>query len=83
MQTRSSPVAARGGILAAAGLAYFVVFPQDLSLLLSLVWQVLALSNAVSPWLYVVVGAAIVAWAIVRVWGRQPQADRDGAVSPP
>jgi hypothetical protein len=57
-------------------LAYFVLFPEDLTALLAPLGPIveflrnaLAISHAVSPWLYIVVAVAIAAWAVVRVWG--------------
>jgi len=55
--------------------AYFVIFPGDLAAVLAPAAQVLNLSTAVSPWLYVVIGATIVAWCISRILsGRTPEA---------
>jgi hypothetical protein len=53
---------------------YFVAFPQDLAGVISPVERVLALSNAVSPWLYGVVAVAIVTCTAVRIWGRKSTA---------
>jgi hypothetical protein len=51
-------------------LTYFVIFPADLSAVLAPAREVLSLTNAVSPWLYVVAASAVIAWAIVRCLGR-------------
>jgi hypothetical protein len=48
---------------------YFVVFPEDVEAVVAPLAKLLSLTTVVSPWLYVVFGAWIVAWAIVRVWG--------------
>jgi hypothetical protein len=57
-------------IVAGVVLAYFISFPGDLSAILEPIREALSLTNAISPWLYVLVAAAIVAWAIVRCFGR-------------
>jgi hypothetical protein len=57
---------------------YFVVFPEDLAP----IERILHLSQAVSPWLYVVLGAGIVAWAIVRTWARRPTPPAANGVPP-
>jgi hypothetical protein len=53
-----------------AGSAYFGAFPDDLPAVVAPVREVLALTDAVSPWLYGVLAAAVIAWAIVRCLGR-------------
>jgi hypothetical protein len=60
-------------VVAAVGFVYFVAFPEDLSAVLLPVERVLSLTTQVSPWLYVVLGGAVVAWAVVRVLGRRPE----------
>jgi hypothetical protein len=64
-------------ILSLAALAYFVMYPTDLAGLLApvepvveTVKNVFSISQAISPWLYILAGVAILAWAVVRVWGR-------------
>ena len=47
--------------------AYFVAYPEDLSPF----ERVLNLSNAVSPWLYVVLGAGIIAWSLGRIFSKR------------
>lgn len=59
-------------ILAGVVLAYFVIFPGDFSAFLAPAREVLFLTQAVSPWLYVVIAAGLIAWAIVRCFGRSP-----------
>jgi hypothetical protein len=61
---------ARAGILLACVYVYFVLFPADLTAVLGPASQVLNLSTAVSPWLYLVVAVAIAARAVKRIWGR-------------
>ncbi len=51
-------------------LAYFVIFPDDLTAVLAPAREVLGLTNTLSPWAYIVVAAGIIAWAIVRCFGR-------------
>ncbi len=58
-------------VLAVFAFAYFLIFPQDWSAILSLVERVLAISNGVSPWLYAVLGVALVCWTMIRIWGRE------------
>jgi len=82
VQIRSKDVAVGATILGAVAFVYFVMFPQDLDSVLSPLGKVLALSTAVAPWLYLVVGSAILAWVIVRVWGRRSEAEPDRTVSP-
>jgi Na+-driven multidrug efflux pump len=60
-------------ILAGFILAYFVAFPDDLPAVLAPVRQVLTLTNAVSPWLYIVAAAGVIAWALVRCFGRSQE----------
>jgi len=71
-----TPVRRRLAVIAAAVFAYFVAFPHDLPSFLAPVEHILELSTAVSPWLYVVLGGAVVAWAITRVWGPRPDHSR-------
>jgi hypothetical protein len=77
---RSDNLAVRLGLLGALAFVYFVIFPQDVEGLLAPVGQVLALSSAVSPWLYGVIGVAILSWTVIRVWGggREAVRDREG-----
>lgn len=65
-----SAVLARAGIPLALAYVYFVIFPGDLAAVLAPASQVLNLSTAVSPWLYVVIAVAIVMRAVTRTWGR-------------
>jgi hypothetical protein len=60
-------------ILAGLVLAYFVAFPDDLPAVLAPVRQVLSLTNAVSPWLYVVLASGVMARALVRCFGRSQE----------
>jgi len=69
MKIPSNNLLARLAILGVFVFAYFVVYPQDFAAVLAPVKEVLALSNAVSPWLYGVIGVAILAWTVARVWG--------------
>ncbi len=52
-------------ILALTFLAYFVAFPSDAE-------AILGISTAISPWLYGVIAAGLIAWSIVKVWGPRP-----------
>ena len=55
-------------ILAGSVLAYFAAFPSDAE-------AILGISNAISPWLYGVAAAGLIAWAIVKTWGIPPNCD--------
>jgi Na+-driven multidrug efflux pump len=57
-------------IVAAVVLAYFIIFPDDLSAVFAPAREILSLTNVVSPWLYVVLASGIIAWALVRCFGR-------------
>jgi hypothetical protein len=70
VQTPSKDMTVRGVFLGTAAFIYFVIFPQDLDSVMSPVENVLAVSAVVSPWLYGVIGLAIGAWVVIRVWGR-------------
>lgn len=60
--------------LALIALVYFVFYPADLAIVLAPVEKMLGISNAVSPWLYGVIGVGIAAWALVRVFGEKKEA---------
>jgi hypothetical protein len=51
---------------------YFVVFPDDVEKVAAPIAAVLELSQVVSPWLYMVAAVGLVAWVIVKIWGRKP-----------
>jgi hypothetical protein len=55
------------GILAGT---YFIVFSQDFKVLLEPLLPLAALTQSVSPWLYLVVGVSIFSCAMIRTWGR-------------
>jgi hypothetical protein len=57
-------------VFAALAWAYFALFPEDLDGLLTPVSQLLALSGSVANGLYALLAVCVIAWAIVRVWGR-------------
>jgi hypothetical protein len=61
----------RFAVLAIVVFAYFVAFPDDTATVLAPVQGVLSLTQAVSPWFYVLLGFVVVAWTIVRIWGRR------------
>jgi Na+-driven multidrug efflux pump len=64
--------ARRWTIVAGVILAYFVLIPADLPAVLAPAREVLSLTQSVSPWLYMVVASGIIAWALVRCFGRSP-----------
>jgi hypothetical protein len=57
-------------IVAGVVLAYFVIFPDDLTAVVAPIREILSLTNAISPWLYVVLASGVIAWALVRCFGR-------------
>ncbi len=63
-------------VLAGVVFAYFVIFPADLSAVVAPIKGVLELTNAISPWVYALLAAGIIAWVIVRCFGR-PREDRE------
>jgi hypothetical protein len=63
-------------VLGLVVLAYFILFPGDLSAVLNPAEKLLALSGAVSPWLYVLLGVALLCWTALRICGSRP-AGRD------
>ena len=56
-------------ILGAA--AYFVAYPEDAQAITTPATTFLSLTTAVSPWLYGVVAAGIVASAMAKTWGNR------------
>ena len=69
MNTRTRQQGTQVAALGVLAFVYFVIYPQDLSVLLGLVEKVLALSNGVSPWLYGVIAVAILSWTALRICG--------------
>ena len=57
-------------IVAAVVLAYFVIFPGDLPAVFAPAREILSWTTVISPWLYVVLASGIIAWALVRCFGR-------------
>ncbi len=82
MTTRSKHLAVRLALLGALAVAYFVIFPEDVDGVTAPVGKVLALSGAVSPGLYGVVGVGILSWTVIRVWGNGRGAVREREVPP-
>ncbi len=74
MVNKTTSNSLRFAFLGALAFAYFVAFPDDLPSLLAPVERILGLTKAISPWLYVVLGGGLVAWAIRHVFVRAPQA---------
>jgi hypothetical protein len=73
MSAEAGPGVGRGTILAVAAFAYLVAFPEDVSAILEPVEGVLGLTKAVSPWLYVLLGAGVIARAVTRCFGRSAE----------
>lgn len=57
--------------LGSLAFVYFVIYPDDVKAITAPVAAVLELSQTLSPWLYMVLAVSIVAWTVVRVWGRK------------
>jgi len=72
VRTRAESLAAKLACLGVFVLAYYAVYPEDVAVVVDPAAKILSLSFAVSPWLYAVIGVAILAWAAVRIWGRAP-----------
>lgn len=76
MGDKPNPMLKHLVVITTAVFAYFAAFPGDLPSFLAPVERILGLTTAVSPWLYVVLGGAIVAWTITHVFGRRPDFPR-------
>ncbi len=50
---------------------YFVVFPDDMLRVTTPIATLFNVSNSVSPWLYGVIAAVILACTITKVWGHK------------
>jgi hypothetical protein len=72
MKPRTTPTRDVLLMLIALAFTYFVVFPDDVKTVTAPIAVVLELSQVVSPWLYMVAAVGLVAWVIVKVWGRKP-----------
>lgn len=58
-------------VAASTVFVYFIIFPEDLTTLLSPVTTLLKLTNAASPWLYGLVAVGAIMWFVERHWGRR------------
>jgi hypothetical protein len=56
-------------VLGVVTFVYFVFFPHDLAAILAPLEKILAVSSAVSPWLYGVIAVGILSWTALRIWG--------------
>ena len=56
-------------VLGLSALAYFVAYPEDAQSITTPVTTFLDLTTAISPSLYGVVAAGIIATAIIKTWG--------------
>jgi hypothetical protein len=59
-----------------AVLIYFVIFPEDLSTLLSPLTTLFKLTNVVPPGLYALIAVAAILWFVERNWGRRREQAR-------
>jgi len=78
MIRRLSRTQVRWLVVLAVALVYFIIYPDDLAVLLGplaplskAASEVLSVSQAVSPWLYALAAVAVVCWTVLRVWGRR------------
>ena len=60
----------RWTILAGVVMAYFIIFPSDLAAILAPIKELLSLSHTVAPTLYILLASGVIAWALVRCFGR-------------
>ena len=72
METRSKQLVSRLTLLTLFAFAYFVLYPEDFVLLVSMAARTLGLSQAISPWLYALVSVGIVCWTALRICARSP-----------
>ena len=56
-------------VLILAALAYFVSYPEDAQAITTPLATFASLTTAISPGLYAVIAAGIIAFAIVKTWG--------------
>jgi hypothetical protein len=59
----------RLSIVGVIALVYFVMYPDDLAVLIRPVENLLAASQSISPWLYGVIGVSMICWTVTKVWG--------------
>ncbi len=71
MNTRTRHRGIYVAVLGVVAFVYFVFYAQDLSAILAPLEKVLAVTSAVSPWLYGVIAVAILSWTALRIWGRE------------
>lgn len=71
-------------VVPALVVVYFLAFPADLEVLIApltellnsvadVLARVLALTSAVSPWLYILAGVFILSKTVTSIWGRKSQ----------
>ena len=49
---------------------YLVMYPEDLADMLAPAERLLAITSALSPWLYGLFGVALASRALTQIWGR-------------
>lgn len=79
--------AGRWAVPAVAVAAYFAAFPGDLNSIVTPVERILGLTYSVSPWLYLVLGAAVLVWPFSRRFrgsaeASGPRGGRNGSETP-
>ena len=57
-------------VVIAAVLAYFVCFPEDAKAIAAPIATLPELTRTIAPGVYLVLAVGLLAWAIIRVWGR-------------
>ena len=77
MKTAIKQVLFRLMLLGLLLLAYFVIYPEDLTGVISPLATLLGISSAISPWLYALVAVGIICWTAMRIWDRAPAASRE------
>ena len=72
-------------VIAGAAVAYFLLYPGDLTVVVATVAtpvdQILRLTHAVAPWAYAVLIALILVNGAVRIWGRRLESTPGGPAS--
>jgi hypothetical protein len=63
-----SPACRNSSIVGLLAFAYFAIFPDDLATLLMPVRELFGLTQALSPWFYVLASVLVVAWAARSIW---------------
>jgi hypothetical protein len=60
----------RSLIVATVAMAYFVIFPGDLNVVLAPFQSLFTLTTAISPWLYMLCAVGVVCWTLTTLLKR-------------